>query len=55
MITGAAQMDGAILVVSATDGPMPLKKLPQGVPKRFNGNKAYKSFFNIFTASALSS
>ncbi|MDB5691313.1 MAG: tuf, partial [Alphaproteobacteria bacterium] len=23
MITGAAQMDGAILVVSATDGPMP--------------------------------
>ena len=24
MITGAAQMDGAILVVSAADGPMPL-------------------------------
>jgi len=23
MITGAAQMDGAILVVSAQDGPMP--------------------------------
>jgi elongation factor Tu len=23
MIVGAAQMDGAILVVSATDGPMP--------------------------------
>ena len=23
MITGAAQMDGAILVVAATDGPMP--------------------------------
>jgi elongation factor Tu len=23
MITGAAQMDGAILVVNATDGPMP--------------------------------
>ncbi len=23
MITGAAQMDGTILVVSATDGPMP--------------------------------
>ena len=23
MITGAAQMDGAIIVVSATDGPMP--------------------------------
>ena len=26
MITGAAQMDGAILVVSATDGPMPQTK-----------------------------
>ena len=23
MITGAAQMDGAILVVAATEGPMP--------------------------------
>ena len=23
MITGAAQMDGGILVVAATDGPMP--------------------------------
>ena len=26
MITGAAQMDGAILVVAATDGPMPLTR-----------------------------
>ena len=26
MITGAAQMDGAILVVAATDGPMPQKR-----------------------------
>ena len=26
MITGAAQMDGAILVVSAADGPMPQTK-----------------------------
>src|SRR3954452_15539176 len=26
MITGAAQMDGAILVVAATDGPMPQNK-----------------------------
>jgi len=26
MITGAAQMDGAILVVAATDGPMPQTK-----------------------------
>src|SRR5699024_7979460 len=27
MITGAAQMDGAILVVSAADGPMPLTRV----------------------------
>ena len=39
MITGAAQMDGAILVVSATDGPMPqtrehiLLAKQVGVPK----------------------
>ena len=39
MITGAAQMDGAILVVAATDGPMPqtrehiLLARPVGVPK----------------------
>src|SRR6187397_3618214 len=26
MLTGAAQMDGAILVVAATDGPMPQTK-----------------------------
>ena len=26
MITGAAQIDGAILVVTATDGPMPQTK-----------------------------
>jgi translation elongation factor EF-Tu-like GTPase len=26
MVTGAAQMDGAILVVAATDGPMPQKR-----------------------------
>src|SRR6202162_4237408 len=38
MITGAAQMDGAILVVAATDGPMPqtrehiLLARPVGVP-----------------------
>src|SRR3546814_2464490 len=38
MITGAAQMDGAILVVSAADGPMPPTKehillaKPVGVP-----------------------
>src|SRR3981189_728351 len=28
MITGAAQMDGAILVVSAVDGPMPQTREP---------------------------
>ena len=39
MITGAAQMDGAILVVAATDGPMPqtrehiLLAMQVGVPK----------------------
>ena len=38
MITGAAQMDGAILVVSATDGPMPqtltlLLARQVGIPK----------------------
>ena len=39
MITGAAQMDGAILVVSAVDGPMPqtrehvLLARQVGVPK----------------------
>jgi len=39
MVTGAAQMDGAILVVAATDGPMPQTREPillarqVGVPK----------------------
>jgi elongation factor Tu len=39
MVTGAAQMDGAILVVAATDGPMPqtrehiLLAKQVGVPK----------------------
>ena len=39
MITGAAQMDGAIIVVSASDGPMPqtrehiLLARQVGVPK----------------------
>jgi len=42
MITGAAQMDGAILVVAATDGPMPqtrehiLLAHQVGVPNRFS-------------------
>jgi elongation factor Tu len=29
MVTGAAQMDGAILVVAATDGPMPQTRVPR--------------------------
>jgi len=39
MITGAAQMDGAILVVSAADGPMPQnpRAHPAGPPGRRSG------------------
>src|SRR3546814_16000929 len=33
MITGAAQMDGAILVVSAADGPMPQRSEERRVGK----------------------
>jgi elongation factor Tu len=41
MITGAAQMDGAILVVSADDGPMPQTRehiLPTCTPSRCTKN-----------------
>jgi elongation factor Tu len=34
MITGAAQMDGAILVVSAADGPMPQTRSTSCSPVR---------------------
>ena len=34
MITGAAQMDGAILVVSAPDGPMPQTRAPSAIAFR---------------------
>ena len=34
MITGAAQMDGAILVVAATDGPMPRPASTSSSPAR---------------------
>ena len=34
MITGAAQMDGAILVVSAADGPMPVSYTHLTLPTR---------------------
>lgn len=37
MITGAAQMDGAILVISASDGPMPH---PRAHPTRSPGRRA---------------
>jgi elongation factor Tu len=37
MITGAAQMDGAILVVAATDGPMPQTKEHILLAKQVNG------------------
>ena len=33
MITGAAQMDGAILVVAANDGPMPMPSWWNGWPR----------------------
>src|SRR6185369_11538647 len=39
MITGAAQMDGAILVVAATDGPMPNKRAHP--PGSSGGSSAY--------------
>src|SRR5437867_5333846 len=36
MITGAAQMDGAILVVSAVDGPMPQAREPILLARQVN-------------------
>src|SRR3974390_3020990 len=36
MITGAAQMDGAILVVAATDGPMPQTREPRLAARQVN-------------------
>ena len=38
MVTGAAQMDGAILVVAATDGPMPQTR--EHVLSRSSGKRA---------------
>jgi len=38
MITGAAQMDGAILVVSAADGPMPQTR--EAHPARSSGRRS---------------
>jgi len=47
MITGAAQMDGAILVVSATDGPMPQTKEHIILAKQV-GVEYFVVFINIF-------
>ena len=47
MITGAAQMDGAILVVSATDGPMPQTTEHVLLAKQV-GVKHFVVFINLF-------
>ncbi len=47
MITGAAQMDGAIIVVSASDGPMPQTKEHVLLAKQV-GVKHFVVFINIF-------
>lgn len=47
MITGAAQMDGAILCVSASDGPMPQTKEHVLLAKQV-GVKNFVVFVNIF-------
>ena len=40
MITGAAQMDGAILVVSAADGPMPQTASTSCSPARWRSRRS---------------
>ncbi|KXK10050.1 MAG: elongation factor Tu [Candidatus Dojkabacteria bacterium] len=50
MITGAAQMDGAILVVSATDGPMPQTK-EHIILARQVGVQYLVVFINVFDDS----
>jgi len=47
MITGAAQMDGAILVVSASDGPMPQTTEHVLLAKQV-GIKHFVVFINMF-------
>jgi len=47
MITGAAQMDGAILVVSASDGPMPQTREHVLLAKQV-GVKYFVVFINLF-------
>lgn len=59
MITGAAQMDGAILVVSAADGPMPqtrehiLLARQVGVPAGTCNFTIFTTFFGIYYTSLL--
>ena len=36
MVTGAAQMDGAIIVVAATDGPMPQTREAHPLARQVN-------------------
>jgi len=50
MITGAAQMDGAILVVSASDGPMPQTTEHVLLAKQV-GVKHFVVFINVFDDS----
>ncbi|MDD3648154.1 MAG: elongation factor Tu [Candidatus Dojkabacteria bacterium] len=50
MITGAAQMDGAILVISASDGPMPQTKEHVLLAKQV-GVKHFVVYINIFDES----
>ncbi len=47
MITGAAQMDGAVLIVSASDGPMPQTKEHVLLAKQV-GVKHFVVYINIF-------
>lgn len=43
MITGTAQMDGAILVVAATDGPMPQTREHLILAKQVNISKGLQA------------
>ena len=54
MITGAARMDGAILVVAATDGAMPQTKEHVLLAKQVITNYRFLAYFIItFNAIAL--
>jgi hypothetical protein len=58
MITGAAQMDGSILVVSAADGPMPQTRELPTAPSRVNNGggrriRTFEGVANRFTVCPL--